>query len=111
AELSDTSGELKYDEAASGYSPHYPVVLGHEFTARVTELGPEVDGLAVGDRVVSGCHLTCGECRWCASGRSMLCVERRVIGLDADGCWAERFIMPARNLAVLPDSVSDRLAG
>lgn len=100
-----------YDLTASGYSPSYPVVLGHEFTARVVELGSGVEGFAPGDRVVSGCHLTCGECRWCRDGRSMLCVERRVIGLDADGCWAERFVMPSRNLAVLPPSVPDRLAG
>ena len=95
----------------SGYSPSYPVVLGHEFTARVRSLGDTVTGLKPGDRVVSGCHLTCGVCRWCRGGRSMLCVERRVIGLDASGCWAERFVMPARNLVVVTDDVSDRLAG
>ncbi|WP_167133190.1 zinc-dependent alcohol dehydrogenase [Paramicrobacterium chengjingii] len=94
----------------SGYAPNYPVVLGHEFTARVVDVGSGVDDLSQGTRVVSGCHLTCGLCRWCAEGRSMLCVERRVIGLDADGCWAERFIAPRRNLVALPNSVSDTLA-
>ncbi|RKN43999.1 zinc-dependent alcohol dehydrogenase [Streptomyces hoynatensis] len=94
----------------SGYRPSYPVVLGHEFTARVVATGPGAEDLAPGTRVVSGCHLTCGACRWCASGRSMLCVRRRVIGLDADGCWAERFVMPRRNLVALPGTVSDRLA-
>jgi threonine dehydrogenase-like Zn-dependent dehydrogenase len=94
----------------SGYSPEYPIVLGHEFTARVVSTGDGVTDLSPGTRVVSGCHLTCGRCRWCVSGRSMLCVERHVIGLDVDGCWAERFVMPRRTLVPIPDSVSDRLA-
>ncbi|SJM63847.1 zinc-binding dehydrogenase [Gulosibacter sp. 10] len=95
----------------SGYSPTYPVVLGHEFTARVVAPGPGVAGFAAGDRVVSGCHLTCGRCRWCRGGRSMLCSEREVIGLDTDGCWASEFVMPARNLVQVPEGVSDELAG
>lgn len=93
----------------SGYAPSFPLVLGHEYTGRVAGTGPGVD-LAVGTRVVGGCHLTCGECAWCSRGRSMLCVQRRVLGLDVDGAFAERFVVPARILVPLPDSVPDRLA-
>ncbi|MHA6630264.1 zinc-dependent alcohol dehydrogenase [Pseudonocardia sichuanensis] len=93
----------------SGYSPTFPLVLGHEYTGRVAAVGSGVD-LPLGARVVGGCHLTCGRCRWCSRGRSMLCERRRVLGLDVDGVFAERFVVPARNLVVLPDTVSDRLA-
>jgi threonine dehydrogenase-like Zn-dependent dehydrogenase len=93
----------------SGYHPSFPLVLGHEYVGRITETGPGVD-LPVGTRVVGSAHLTCGACRWCDRGRSMLCARRRVLGLDVDGVFAERFVVPARNLAPLPPDMPDRLA-
>jgi threonine dehydrogenase-like Zn-dependent dehydrogenase len=93
----------------SGYAPSFPLVLGHEYVGRVAEAGPGVD-LAVGSRVVGSAHVTCGECAWCSQGRSMLCERRKVLGLDVDGVFAERFVVPARNLALLPPDLPDRLA-
>jgi threonine dehydrogenase-like Zn-dependent dehydrogenase len=93
----------------SGYAPDYPLVLGHEYLGRVAEAGPDAD-IPVGGRVVGSAHLTCGACTWCARGRSMLCERRRVLGLDVDGVFAERFVVPARNLAVVPPDLPDRLA-
>jgi threonine dehydrogenase-like Zn-dependent dehydrogenase len=93
----------------SGYSPKFPLVLGHEFVGRVAECGDEVE-LPVGSRVVGSAHVTCGRCAWCSRGRSMLCQRLRVLGLDRDGVFAESFVVPARNLAVLPDEIPDRLA-
>lgn len=91
------------------YAPTFPLVLGHEYAGTVVAHGPGVD-LPLGTRVVGSCHLTCGRCRWCRRGRSMLCERRRVLGLDVDGVFAERFVVPARNLAVLPETVTDELA-
>lgn len=93
----------------SGYTPGFPLVLGHEYVGRVAANGPGAD-LPAGSRVVGSAHLTCGECAWCARGRSMLCDKRQVLGLDVDGVFAERFAVPARNLAVLPPGMPDRLA-
>ena len=93
----------------SGYTPDFPLVLGHEYLGRVAGTGPHVD-LPTGTRVVGSAHLTCGTCAWCTRGRSMLCARRRVLGLDVDGVFAERFVVPARNLAVLPPDLPDRLA-
>lgn len=93
----------------SGYAPRFPLVLGHEYVGRVVENGPDAD-LPIGARVVGSAHLTCGTCAWCARGRSMLCDERKVLGLDVNGVFAERFVLPARNLAVLPPGMPDRLA-
>jgi threonine dehydrogenase-like Zn-dependent dehydrogenase len=93
----------------SGYAPSFPLVLGHEYVGRVRETGPGVD-LPIGTRVIGSAHLTCGTCAWCARGRSMLCERRKVLGLDVDGVFAERFVVPARNLVLLPPDVSVRLA-
>src|SRR5882672_12259977 len=47
-----------------------PVTLGHEFTGRVVAVGPAVEGLTVGDRVVSGAGISCGRCTQCLRGRT-----------------------------------------
>src|SRR3954468_16585220 len=51
------------------------VVLGHEFVGRVVAVGPDVDGVRAGDRVVSGAGISCGHCTWCRAGRTNLCAE------------------------------------
>jgi Zn-dependent alcohol dehydrogenase len=53
-----------------------PLVLGHEGAGEVVEVGEGVTGLAVGDHVVSSFIYMCGKCRFCASGRPVLCVEQ-----------------------------------
>ncbi|MCX7961405.1 MAG: Zn-dependent alcohol dehydrogenase [Burkholderiales bacterium] len=53
-----------------------PLVLGHEAAGEVVEVGEGVAGLAVGDRVVSSFIYMCGKCRFCASGRPVLCIEQ-----------------------------------
>ena len=53
-----------------------PLVLGHEGAGEVIEVGEGVSGLAVGDHVVSSFIYMCGKCRFCAGGRSVLCVEQ-----------------------------------
>lgn len=93
-----------------GYSPHFPLTMGHEYLARVVALGPGTPGPPVGTRVVGSAHVTCRTCRWCRSGRSMLCDSLRLIGLDLDGAFAERFLAPAVNLFRVPDDASDVLA-
>ncbi|HLI58693.1 MAG TPA: alcohol dehydrogenase catalytic domain-containing protein [Solirubrobacteraceae bacterium] len=87
-----------------------PVILGHEFTGVVAATGPEVSGLAVGDRVVCGSGISCGECEWCRAGRTNLCARYRTIGLHVDGGLAEYVSAPARICLPVPDAVSDDAA-
>jgi len=56
-----------------GVSSMYPVVGGHEGSGIVTEVGPEVQHVAVGDHVATAFIPACGVCHWCASGRQYLC--------------------------------------
>ncbi len=87
-----------------------PVVLGHEFVGRVTELGEGSRGLAIGDRVVSGAGVSCGECEWCRAGRTNLCANYYTLGFHRDGGLAEEVISPASICVPVPDACSDDAA-
>jgi (R,R)-butanediol dehydrogenase/meso-butanediol dehydrogenase/diacetyl reductase len=87
-----------------------PVTLGHEFAGQVVEVGPEVRGLAVGDRVVPDICLFCGECHYCRRHEYALCVDWAAIGLHADGGLAEYVRVPARQCLRLPDAIGDEEA-
>jgi len=83
-----------------------PVVLGHEFSGTITELGAGVTELAVGDRVTIEPIYRCGECRPCRSGHYNLCTTIAFHGLMADGGMAEYTVVPVNQVHVLPESVS-----
>jgi (R,R)-butanediol dehydrogenase / meso-butanediol dehydrogenase / diacetyl reductase len=87
-----------------------PVVLGHEFVGRVIEAGPDVDGVAVGDRMACGAGISCGECDWCRAGRTNLCAHYRTLGLHVDGGLAKYVTAPAKICRRVPDSLSDDAA-
>lgn len=84
-----------------------PMVTGHEFMGEIVEMGNEVTGFAVGDRVSGEGHLTCGYCRNCRAGKRHLCRNVEGIGYDCSGCFGEYFAMPAFNVFKLPDEISD----
>jgi L-iditol 2-dehydrogenase len=84
-----------------------PVIIGHEFSGVIDELGPGVEGWQVGDRVTAEpSYSVCGRCLWCRSGSYNLCPERRVLGFWADGAFAEYTRVPADRLHRLPVTVS-----
>jgi (R,R)-butanediol dehydrogenase/meso-butanediol dehydrogenase/diacetyl reductase len=83
-----------------------PIVLGHELSAVVVEVGPGVSRVAVGDRVTANACLVCHSCAWCRSGRYNLCERLGSIGLSADGAFAESAVVPDYTLHALPPEVS-----
>lgn len=85
----------------------YRGVLGHEFVGTV-ERGPSE---LTGKRVVGEINCVCGTCDLCQSGLSNHCRNRTVLGiLGRDGAFADFVSLPARNLHVVPDSLSDEQA-
>lgn len=87
-----------------------PMVVGHEFVGHIVKLGKSVKGLKVGDRVSGEGHIVCNECPPCRMGDKHLCMNVRGIGYHLPGCFAEYFSLPAENVFVLPDYVSDEVA-
>lgn len=88
-----------------------PVTMGHEASGRVVEIGEDVDSSWLGARVVAETHFsTCGRCAFCLAGRTNLCRERRSIGVDVDGAFAPRLLVPERNLHRVPDWLDDHVA-
>jgi threonine 3-dehydrogenase len=75
-----------------------PLVIGHEFVGEITELGAEVQDLAVGDLVSGEGHLICGRCRNCMAGRRVQCARTRGIGVNYPGAFAEYIALPAMNV-------------
>jgi len=99
----------KWDEWASKTIPT-PMVVGHEYVGEVVDMGQEVRGFAVGDRVSGEGHITCGHCRNCRAGRVHLCRNTTGVGVNREGAFAEYLVIPAFNAFKIPDNISDELA-
>jgi threonine dehydrogenase-like Zn-dependent dehydrogenase len=83
-------------------------VLGHEFVGVVEAIEGEDQLGLTGKRVVGSIGVVCGACDMCVAGLSAHCRQRTTLGMDGrDGCLAERFTLPARNLAAVPDDLDD----
>jgi threonine 3-dehydrogenase len=98
-----------WDEWAQKTIP-VPMTIGHEFVGTIAELGSEVQGLKIGQRVSGEGHITCGHCRNCRAGKRHLCPNAKGIGVDRPGAFAEYLALPAVNVYPLPDDISDDIA-
>ncbi len=98
-----------WDEWAQRTIP-VPLTIGHEFMGIVADVGAEVRGVTIGQRVSAEGHITCGHCRNCRAGRRHLCRNTVGIGVHRDGAFAEYIVMPAVNVFPLPDMIPDEIA-
>jgi 2-desacetyl-2-hydroxyethyl bacteriochlorophyllide A dehydrogenase len=83
-----------------------PIVLGHEFSGVIVEVGSQVTQLAVGDRVSVDPNVVDGTCFYCRRGETHLCTGLTPVGITRNGGFAEFSAVPATNAYRLPDSVS-----
>jgi len=100
---------FKWDDWARATIP-VPMAVGHEFSGEIVDLGIEVRGFKVGDRVSAEGHVTCGVCRNCRAGRRHLCMNAIGVGVNRPGAFAEYVAVPAFNAFKLPDSITDDMA-
>ena len=84
-----------------------PLVLGHESSGQIVEVGAHVSQFTIGDRVVIEPGIACGQCYWCHHGDYQLCPRVRFLGIPpSDGTMAELVMAPARFVHALPDNLS-----
>ncbi len=84
----------------------FPIVLGHEFSGEVAEIGEGVTSVMVGDRVAGVPLVPCLKCDDCQKGNYSLCKHYSFIGSREQGSFAEYVKMPERNVVKFDDSVS-----
>lgn len=85
----------------------YPRTQGHEFAGRVAQLGPEVTGLVVGQRVCVDPIISCHNCPACHKGQYNACRNLRLRGIDLDGGLAELAVADTGQCFCLPESIND----
>jgi L-iditol 2-dehydrogenase len=83
------------------------VVMGHEAAGVVTAIGDGVSSARVGDRVALRSILSCGACERCRDGQPNICLNRRGLGMQFQGAYAERVAVPEAMALRLPDEIGD----
>ncbi len=82
-----------------------PIVLGHEASGIVEDLGSAVTNVKKGQRVLLPAVLTCGRCTACREGRENICSDMQMLGNHLDGAYAEYVAAPAKDALDLPESI------
>ena len=99
---------LAYDRIKRRLELEAPIQLfGHEFCARIVEVGAGVTRFRVGDRIAARAKLPCLDCGLCNTGRSALCRRGPVVGFDLPGCFSELALLPEIALVKVDDRISD----
>ena len=88
--------------------PHVPLpqIPGADGAGVVDAVGEGVSGVAVGDRVLIQPGLSCGACEACRGGEQSLCATYRILGEHVAGTFAEKVVVPARNVFPIPEGLT-----
>ena len=84
----------------------YPVIMGHEASGVVDAVGPDVTGIAPGQRVVIDPIIACGTCDCCGRGQGNLCRRAGLMGRELPGSLAEHVVLAERYLHPFPEHLS-----
>ncbi|MBV8476638.1 MAG: L-threonine 3-dehydrogenase [Acidobacteria bacterium] len=85
---------------------HPPLIPGHEFCGEIVSCGREVMTVKEGDFVSAEMHVACGKCLQCRTGEAHICQFVKIIGVDADGAFAEYVRIPEANIWKLDAAIS-----
>ena len=83
-----------------------PLIMGHEFSGVIEDVGDDVRNFKAGDRVVGEHVVPCRKCHYCLEGKPNLCINAKVIGLDLAGALAEYMTIPSDLVYKIPDELS-----
>ncbi len=89
---------------------HPPLIPGHEFCGHVAAVGKEVTTVKEGDFVSAEMHVACGKCLQCRTGEAHICQHVKIIGVDANGAFAEYVVIPESNIWKLDPSIPKEYA-
>jgi threonine 3-dehydrogenase len=84
---------------------HPPLIPGHEFCGNVAAVGDEVTTVKEGDFVSAEMHVNCGKCLQCRTGDAHICQNVKIIGVDANGAFAEYVVIPESNIWKLDPAI------
>jgi threonine 3-dehydrogenase len=84
---------------------HPPLIPGHEFCGEVAGFGEEVTSVKEGNFVSAEMHVACGKCLQCRTGEAHICQNVKIIGVDADGAFAEYVVIPESNIWKLDPAI------
>ena len=91
----------------AGVNP--PLIMGHEFSGEIIEVGTAVKGLRPGDYVAGETHIPCGKCFQCKNGQQHICGNLIIFGVHTDGCFGKYTKIPAICARRIPTSISPRI--
>jgi NADPH:quinone reductase-like Zn-dependent oxidoreductase len=97
--------DLFVAQGLPGVNYSFPHIVGSDGAGTVLEVGSSVARIRRGDRVMINPTLSCGNCPWCLQGEDSLCRSLQVLGEHRPGTAAEYMVVPAENLAPVPESM------
>jgi NADPH:quinone reductase-like Zn-dependent oxidoreductase len=97
--------DLWLEEAGLPIPIQLPRTPGGEIAGKIIELGTNVQDWKVGDSVAVQSNIFCGECEFCRQGEESLCLRGEILGVQRDGGFAEKVVVPTRALVRLPEGV------
>ena len=97
-------------EVPPGHPANKGVILGHEYTGKILEVGDAVTAFKQGDRVVVDPNITCGSCSYCKMGMPNMCERMTTLGIFINGGFARYSLVPAKALHLISSDLPAELA-
>jgi threonine 3-dehydrogenase len=82
-----------------------PLVMGHECCGDIAEVGQNVRGLQVGDKIAVETHVPCGKCYQCLNGEQHICNDLKLFSIHMNGCFAEYAVVPSVCARKIPTAI------
>lgn len=85
------------------------LTAGHEYVGEIVEIGENVEGFEIGEKVSGEGHIVCGKCRNCLAGLPHLCKDTQGVGVNRNGAFAQYLVIPATNVWKCSPTIREEL--